>query len=171
MWLVIADTSPINYLILIRHIDLLPRLFERVALPSAVQAELMDIDAPPEVQRWIAEPPEWLEIHETTGLAQESGLDEGETAAIALAESLHADMLLIDEREAFRVAQRKGLRVTGTLGLLDLAAGRGFIDFAEAIRSLEQTSFRRPEALLDALLAKHKDPKTRGDDGAIRKGH
>jgi predicted nucleic acid-binding protein len=42
------------------------------------------------------------------------------------------------------VAQGKGLRVTGTLGLLDLAAERGLIDFAEAIRSLERTSFRRP---------------------------
>jgi predicted nucleic acid-binding protein len=71
-------------------------LFERVALSSAVQAELTNVDAPPEVQRWIAEPPEWLEIHETTGLPQESGLDEGEAAAIALAESLQAGMLLID---------------------------------------------------------------------------
>jgi predicted nucleic acid-binding protein len=138
------------------QLDLLPRLFERVALPSAVRAELMDVDAPPEVQRWIAQPPEWLEIHETTALPEEPGLDAGEAAAIALAESLRADMLLIDEREAFRVAQGRGLRVTGTLGLLDLAAERGLIDFAEAIRSLERTSFRRPQALLEALLAKHK---------------
>ena len=86
----------------------------------------------------------------------EPGLDEGETAAIALAESLHAYMLLIDEREGFRVAQRKGLRVTGTLGLLDLAAGRGLIDFAEAIRKLERTSFRRPIGLLNVLLEKHR---------------
>ena len=155
MWLVIADTSPINYLILIQQIDLLPRLFKRVALPIAVKAELMDIEAPPEVQRWIAHAPDWLEIHETKGLPEESGLDEGEAAAIALAESLHADMLLIDEREGFRAAQRKGLRVTGTLGLLDIAAERGLVDFAEAIRELEQTTFRRPPALLETLLAKH----------------
>lgn len=30
MRLVIADTGPLNYLILIEHIDLLPALFERV---------------------------------------------------------------------------------------------------------------------------------------------
>jgi predicted nucleic acid-binding protein len=59
---------------------------------SAVQTELIDIDAPPEVRRWIAQPPEWLEIHEVVGLPQESGLDEGEAAAIALAEQLRADM-------------------------------------------------------------------------------
>jgi predicted nucleic acid-binding protein len=48
--LIIADTGPINYLVLIGSIDLLPILFERVILPSAVQAELSDPDAPPLVR-------------------------------------------------------------------------------------------------------------------------
>jgi len=67
----------------------------------------------------------------------------------------HADLLLIDERDGFRVARKRGLRVTGTLGLLDLAADRGLVDFAEAIRKLQLTSFRRPQTLLDELLKKH----------------
>ena len=155
MRLVIADTGPINYLIQIGYIELLPRIFEKVALPVAVQTELSDPHAPSPVQRWIAAPPAWLEIHDTTGLPEVSGLDEGETAAIALAESLHADVLLIDERVGVRVALRRGLRVTGTLGLLDLAAERGLVDFALAIKKLEQTTFRRPQALLESLLKKH----------------
>ena len=48
--LVIADTAPINYLILIGHVDLLPCLFERVALPQAVERELSDLDAPTAVR-------------------------------------------------------------------------------------------------------------------------
>lgn len=40
MRLVVADTGPVNYLIQIGHIDLLPRMFQRVVLPVAVQAEL-----------------------------------------------------------------------------------------------------------------------------------
>ncbi|SPF49043.1 Pin domain nucleic acid-binding protein [Candidatus Sulfopaludibacter sp. SbA4] len=156
MRLVIADTGPVNYLIQIGHIELLPRMFDKVALPVAVQAELSDPLAPLPVRRWIAAPPAWLEIHDTAGLPHVSGLDEGETAAIALAESLHADLLLIDERDGFRVALRKGLRVTGTLGLLDLAAGRGLVDFVLAIKKLEQTTFRRPEAILESLLKKHR---------------
>ncbi|MBL8231315.1 MAG: DUF3368 domain-containing protein [Bryobacterales bacterium] len=156
MRLVIADTGPIRYLIQIGHIELLPRLFETVAIPAAVQAELSTPRAPLAVQRWIGAPPEWLEIHEASGLPQAYGLDEGESAAIALAESLGADLLLIDERAGFRVAKSRGLRVTGTLGLLDLAAERGMIDFAQAIGELEQTSFRRPQALLKALLAKYR---------------
>ena len=156
MRLVIADTGPINYLVQIGHIELLPRMFESVALPIAVQAELSNFLAPLPVRRWITSPPAWLEIHDTTGLPLVSGLDEGETAAIALAESLHADLLLIDERDGFRVAKRRGLRVTGTLGLLDLAAERDLVDFSEAIRRLALTSFRRPETVLKTLLAKHK---------------
>jgi predicted nucleic acid-binding protein len=75
---------------------------------------------------------------------------------IALAEFLHADILLIDEREGIRLAKQKGLRVTGTLGSLDLASDRGMIVFAEAIRELERTSFGRPMSLLEDLVAKYK---------------
>ncbi len=157
MQLVIADTSPINYLILINQIELLPLLFQRVALPSTVQSELSNVRAPLPVRQWIAHPPSWMEIHATPDVSHVAieGLDEGETAAIALAESLHADLLLIDEREGFRVAMRRGLRVTGTLGILDLAAERGVVDFAAAIIALERTSCRLPTTLLQTLLAKH----------------
>lgn len=83
------------------------------------------------------------------------GLDEGETAAIALAISLDADLLLMDDREGVIVARSKGLRVTGTLEVLDLAAQRGLVNFAQAVDRLRQTTFRIPEALLDSLLKKH----------------
>ena len=46
MRLVIADTGPVNYLILIWHSDLLPTLFEKVVLPSTVQNELASRKAP-----------------------------------------------------------------------------------------------------------------------------
>ena len=155
MRLVIADTGPINYLILIGHIDLLPRLFERVVLPAAVHAELCNSLAPPAVQRWIADCPAWLEITDTPAPVLAAGMHRGEAAAIALAATLHADLLLIDDRRGARAAKQQGLRTTGTLGLLDIAAERGMVDFAGAIRALESTTFRRPEALLQALVNKH----------------
>lgn len=155
MRLVIADTGPLNYLIQIGRVDILPRLFERVVIPNAVRIERSHPLAPPSVRAWMQAPPAWLEIHETHDISPVAGLDEGEAAAISLALSIHADMLLIDERTRSRVAQTRGLRVTGTLGVLDLAAERGLIDFADAIRALELTSFRRPAALLELLLEKH----------------
>jgi predicted nucleic acid-binding protein len=157
--LIIADTGPINYVVLIGNIDLLPVLFEKVIRPSAVQAELIDPDAPPSVRDWIADPPAWLDVQETPsrhfGQPPVDGLDEGETAAIALAIALDADLLLMDDRRGVIVARGKGLRVTGTLGILDLAAQRGLVNFAQAVNRLRRTTFRFPEALLDSLMERH----------------
>jgi predicted nucleic acid-binding protein len=60
--LVIADTSPINYLLLIGHIDILPALFETVILPAAVREELKHPKAPAVVKNWIALPPVWVDV-------------------------------------------------------------------------------------------------------------
>jgi hypothetical protein len=59
--LVIADTSPINYLLLIGHIDILPALFEKVILPAAVWEELKHPKAPAAVRNWVGNPPLWVE--------------------------------------------------------------------------------------------------------------
>jgi predicted nucleic acid-binding protein len=77
-----------------------------------------------------------------------------ERLPLSLATALHADLLLMDERKGVRAAEKKGLRVTKTLGVLDLAAERGLVDLGKAINKLECTNFRRPEALIDALKKK-----------------
>ena len=156
MQLVIADTGPVNYLILIRHIDLLPRMFERVVIPVAVQTELSSPVAPALVQRWIATPPVWLEVVEAQDVDPVAGLHKGEADAIALAASLHADLLLMDERKGVKAARSRGFRVTGTLGLLEMAAQQGLVDFAETAERLRQTTFRSPEALLDLMLKRNR---------------
>ena len=155
MQLLIADTGPVNYLILIGQIDLLPRLFQKVILPDAVRVELFNPGAPKLVQLWIASLPYWVEIVETQTLKPIAGIHKGEAAAIALAVSLHADLLLMDDRKGVTEAERQGLKVTGTLGILDLAAERGFINFDQTIKHLRETTFRIPGALLDGLLKKH----------------
>jgi predicted nucleic acid-binding protein len=84
--LVIADTGPVNYLILIAHIDLLPALFEKVILPAAVQGELASSKAPPSVRHWMASLPAWLEVCDAppgqTEDASLQGIDAVEKAAI-----------------------------------------------------------------------------------------
>jgi predicted nucleic acid-binding protein len=49
-------------------------------------------------------------------------LDPGERAAIALAETVQADLLLIDEAAGRAEAKRRYLRVTGRLGVLRAGA-------------------------------------------------
>jgi predicted nucleic acid-binding protein len=115
---VVADTGPPRYLILIGEIDLLPRLFDRVIIPEAVHAELRHARAPESVSEWIAHPPPWLNIMPTPPGAALAfpGLDNGEQAALALADSLHADLLLMDDREGVAAALAHGLGTIGTLG-------------------------------------------------------
>jgi predicted nucleic acid-binding protein len=154
--LVIADTGPVNYLILIGHIDILPAMFERVLLPSAVRDELSNPDTPSLVRSWMANPPPWVEVRQTMNAStveNEAGLGPGETAAIELAAELHADLLLIDDRRGVAVALRKGLAVTGTMGLLARAAKRGALDLAQAFGNLKETNFRYRREIMDTPLA------------------
>jgi predicted nucleic acid-binding protein len=86
-------------------------------------------------------------------------LDEGERAAIALAGAVGADLILMDDRDGVAFARSKGFAVTGTLGVLDLAAQRGLIDLAQAFTRLKATSFHYRQGLLDALLAQRLEEK------------
>jgi predicted nucleic acid-binding protein len=54
MKVVVADTSPINYLVWIGEVDLLPRLYGSVLIPDIAAAELCDPDAPAAVVKWAA---------------------------------------------------------------------------------------------------------------------
>ena len=59
---IVADTGPLQYLVLIGEIDLLPRLFRVVAIPAVVQAEMLHPEAPDSVRSWAGAPPQWLTI-------------------------------------------------------------------------------------------------------------
>ena len=88
MKVVIADTSPINYLVLIDAIEVLPQLYGRVIVPDEVFRELTDPGTPAIVARWMRGKPEWLKVRSVSA-AQDpslSELDSGEEAAILLAQ-------------------------------------------------------------------------------------
>lgn len=156
----VADASPLCYLVLIGEIDLLPKLFRRVAVPQAVITELLHEDAPEVVRDWASSLPAWISTVGTLDVVT-SGLEKlqaGERAAIILAESIKADLILLDERTARRVATERGVRVTGILGVLGEAATRGYVDLASAIDRLRKTSFRCSPALLKATLDRFANP-------------
>jgi len=68
-------------------------------------------------------------------------LDQGEREAIALAEELHADQLLLDDADARREAARRNLPFIGTLGVLREAARRELLDLRVVLVQLQETSF------------------------------
>ena len=60
--IVVADTSPINYLILIEEIDILPKIYGSVVIPHTVREELLRASAPQLVRSWVDHLPIWLEV-------------------------------------------------------------------------------------------------------------
>jgi predicted nucleic acid-binding protein len=152
--IVIADTTPLNYLILIEEVEILRRLYARVVIPPAVFEELSRNAAPTPVRAWIAALPSWLEVRSPGSLTLDlpSNLGRGEREAIALAEELQADQLIVDDRPARREAERRGFNVIGTLGVLEDAAHEGYVDLQIAIDRLRKTSFYIAPELLDRLL-------------------
>ncbi|MFY8174364.1 DUF3368 domain-containing protein, partial [Planktothrix agardhii] len=115
--IIISNTSPINYLILIGQIDLLPQLFSQIIIPCAVYQELSARDAPENVRNWIINTPNWLKIETVTQPADEiiDLLDPGEREAILLAQQLNADLVILDDMKARRIAIDRGLSITGIL--------------------------------------------------------
>jgi predicted nucleic acid-binding protein len=125
-----------------------------VLAAEAAIAELLHEDAPSVVRSWASNLPSWICPKETP-LVATSGLEKlqaGERAVIILAESVKADIVLLDEKAARRVASARGLRVTGILGFLGEAATRGLVELAPAIDRLRKTNFRYSPALLKATL-------------------
>ena len=161
---VVSDTSPIGYLLLIEQVDLLPALYKRIHIPQAVLDEL---EAAPGFRKWLANLPDWLEIHPAP-IMPYSGLDHldlGEREAIALAEALSADLVLLDERKARQVARERGLTRTGLLGVLDRAARTGLVQLEDALERLGRTNFRVEPRLIEALRDRHLGGKTGSEEG------
>ena len=150
--IVVSDTSPLNYLVLVRHEHVLPALFDRVVAPPAVIREMLHSGAPAMVQAWASSPPKWLEVIAPAVIDPKLALGLGELEAIGLAQELQADALLLDERTAVAVARRLGLTVTGTLGVLELAAERGLVDLPLVLAELRQSTFRCSEQVYQEIL-------------------
>lgn len=162
--IVVADASPLNYLIQLQCDEVLHLLYRRVYVPQAVVEELGHPAAPGKVSAWLARVPDWLEIRNVTAASDPAlaVLGPGEQQAIQLAQQQNADLLLIDERRGRLEAMRRGIPTTGTLGVL-LAAGTRHLLDAEPVfrRLLAETNFRATaevETLFLKLLRGGKRP-------------
>jgi predicted nucleic acid-binding protein len=151
--IVVADASPIHYLVLIEQIELLGALYRRVLVPDTVARELQHPRTPAPVADWIACPPAWLRVEAAQGPVDAAfdELDPGERDAIRLALAHGVQTVLIDEAEGRREAG-DGLQVTGTLGILERGAARGLFDLPSTLARLLATYFRLRDDLIKGLL-------------------
>lgn len=69
-----------------------------------------------------------------------------------LATELNADQLIVDDREGQREAERRGIPVIGTLGVLRESATLKLLDIRVAAERLQATSFHVVPEVLSKLL-------------------
>ncbi|MBC7926924.1 MAG: DUF3368 domain-containing protein, partial [Bryobacteraceae bacterium] len=151
---VVADTSPLNYLVQIEEVDLLPRLYGTIVIPGAVLEELSHPGSPLAVSSWIRQSPQWLEVRSVESGPHAPDLLElhpGERAAIQLALIEPERLLLIDDANGRRQANRLGVSNVGTLGVLRLASILGLIKLNVVLDKLTRTNFRASSSLISKL--------------------
>ncbi len=160
--IIVSDTSPINYLVLIGEIDILEKLFGRVIIPQAVFNEMQHAKTPASVKAWISAAPTWLEVRQAdpTWFTPKRVIGDGEREAIALAKELNAFAILIDDRDGTKEAREHSLQVLGTINILDRAAEIKLLDLPEVFDRLRKTSFRFPPAeVIETLLERDEERK------------
>ena len=130
-------------------------------IPVAVQDELKAPGAPVQIRELLDRSRGWLEaVSAPLSDPILAGLDPGEKEAIALAVSMKADPVLLDEARGRRAAEHFGLTVTGTIGVLDRAARVGLIDLTDAVERLRKTNFRASPRLYQLLSGPATKPAT-----------
>jgi predicted nucleic acid-binding protein len=155
MTLVVSDNSPLNLLIRIEQVELLPKIFRRVIIPPEVANEMLHPKAPDAVRAFVDSPPTWLLIQAPSAQIALPDLDPGEAAAISLAAELNA-ALLIDEMDGRAEARARGLTVIGAIGLLESAANLGLIaSLADVHARIRTLHFYVSDTILQASLARH----------------
>jgi predicted nucleic acid-binding protein len=150
--LVVADSSPLIVLANIGEVDVLPRLFGEVVIPPAVAAEVGAASRPQAVRDFMAARPAWLRVERPSMVESIPDLHPGESEALSLALELHADLVLIDERRAYREAVARKLNAVGTVRVLERAAAEGMLDLRDAFERLKRTDFWISHKLLDERL-------------------
>ncbi|MGV0027206.1 DUF3368 domain-containing protein [Phormidesmis priestleyi] len=144
---IVSNTSPISNLAQVGQLELIPQLYKRILIPTAVYEELLDERAGETVITAVRSAI-WLEVQpvQNPSLVRKlrNRVNLGEAEAIALAVEVEAARLLIDERLGRQAAMGLGLKITGVLGILLSAKRQNLILAVKPIMNdlMLQASFR-----------------------------
>jgi predicted nucleic acid-binding protein len=156
MAVVVSDTTPLHYLILIGRDSVLQTLYGEIIVPPAVLKELAHPAAPQDISAWAKSPPAWVTVRAPQSIPQHfDNLDFGERQALALAIEIHAELVLLDDKVARRCAEQEALKVKGTLGVVADAAKAGLLNFRETVESLQRTSMHIDPKLAQRIIEEH----------------
>jgi predicted nucleic acid-binding protein len=155
--LVVSDASPLNVLVRLGQSGVLEALFKSVVIPASVAEELSRSATPKPVRDWITNPPRWVSIRVPSVVEPAAPLrHRGERDAMQLAQELKADAILLDEDKPRAQAAKLGLRVIGTIGILEQSANQGLIDDLKLVHEkLRKTDFYISDKILADSLTRH----------------
>jgi len=153
--IVVSDTSPITNLAAVGQLDLLRQIYGRVIIPEAVFQELTAVGG--HHPGAVAQQLDWIETRSVSNRLLVNVLrvdfDDGEAEAIALAQEMAADLLLIDEHLGRAVATRLGIRIIGLLGVLIEAKHRAMIqEIKPLVDTLMSLGFHVKQDLYQRVL-------------------
>ena len=131
---IIADTSCLIMLANIGELGLLQKVFGTILTTSDVAQEFGETL------------PKWIEIASVTDLYRqrllEMQIDKGESSAIALALETPNSTVILDDFKARKIAERLGIRFTGTLGVMIKAKLQGEIpSLKPLLEKMRETNF------------------------------
>ena len=163
--IVVSNSSPLIALTRIGRLELLASFYKRILIPPEVQYEVTVAGRGLPGSEEVGNAP-WIEVAPQKSPADPSlaracqGLGAGERSAILLAKSLEADLVLLDDWKARRVARLAGLSMVGCLGILEAGARRGLVsDLRQAYIDLLRRGVRFDIKLLQDSLARLGLPK------------
>ncbi len=153
--MVISNTSPLVYLHQVDRIGLLRELYREVTVPPAVETELRkgaalgcstpDLSTLP----WVRVQP----LQDRSLLPMIADLGPGESEAIALGLANPGCLLLLDDALGRKIAGRRGLVYTGTLGVLVKSKKEGLLSkITPVIENLRRTTMYLSPELISAVL-------------------
>lgn len=151
---VVADTSPLIVLHQVGQLSLLQRLFGEIHIPPGVAEEL---------RPGMAETPAWVVVrplaHPIASEILRASQGKGESEALALAMEIRAELVIVDDRPARRLAANLGFSVVGTAGILLRAKQLGVIpEVGPLLDEMIGQGFRLSAAIREKVLTDAGEP-------------
>lgn len=142
---IISDTSCLILLTKIGEIDILRQLYNTVTITQDILLEYGE------------DLPDWFEVQQVKDHYRqqllEMQIDKGEASAITLALETTDNIVILDDWKARKVAERLGIFVTGTLGVIIKAKNTGIIPSIKPyLDKIRKTNFRISEELEQIAL-------------------
>ena len=151
----VVNSSPLIFLAKINRLDLLNKLFDEVIIPKAVYEEAVLNGKRDKTE--IIKNLNWIKVEEVKNRRLinflMNFLDYGESEVIAYAVENNIDLVVLDDKDARKIAREFDLKVIGTLGILIISKKKGYInELKPIIEKLVDNNFRISEKLLRRIL-------------------